>query len=64
MTRPVIWRVRVLRTAEVFVDILAINAAQAELEAAKLPQVVQVFGKSAIRGDEATLPERPPGVEE
>ena len=40
------------------------TAEQAEALAAVVPHVISVFGKSAIRGDQANLPERPPGVEE
>ena len=64
MTRPTIWRVRVVRGREEWVDVLAVNAAQSEIEAGKLPGVISVFGRSAIRGDEAMVPERLPGVED
>lgn len=63
MPRQLIWRVRVKRAIEDWVDVQAPTAALAELEAAKVPGIISVFGKSAIRGDQAALPERPPGVE-
>lgn len=58
------WRVRVKLSTEVWVDVQAVTAAEAEAGAANLPGVLSVFGKSAIRGDEAALPERPAGVQE
>lgn len=64
MPRIPIWRVRVRRAIEVWVDVQAVTAAQAEIEAVYVPGVISVFGKSAIRGDEAALPEHPPGVME
>lgn len=64
MPRLTIWRVRVRRAIEVWVDVQAVTAGQAEAEAIKLPGVISVFGKSAIRSDEAALPERPAGVRE
>lgn len=62
MPRLIIWRVRVRRAVEVWVDVQAVTAAEAEASATNLPGVISVFGKSAIRGDEAALPERPAGV--
>lgn len=64
MKRPTMWRVRVQRAMEVFVDVQATSAEQAEAEAAKVPGVVSVFGKSAIRVDQANRPEPPAGVED
>lgn len=64
MPRLTIWRVRVKRSVEVWVDVQAHTAAEAEVSAADLPGVISVFGKSAIRGDEAAMPERPVGVRE
>lgn len=58
------WRVRIKRAIEAWVDVQAVTAIEAEAEAVKLPGVISVFGKSAIRGDEAALPERPAGVRE
>ena len=60
--RQATWRVRVKRAAEVWVDVEAPSAIEAETEAAKVPGVVHVFGRSAVRGDEAAMPERPAGV--
>jgi hypothetical protein len=62
MSRQIIWRVRVKKAIEAWVDVEAPTPAQAELEAAKVIGVISVFGKSAIRGDEAAMPERPAGV--
>ena len=45
------WRVRVRRAVEQWVDVKADDALQAEQLAASLPQVVSVFGRSAIPGD-------------
>lgn len=64
MPRQLIWRVRVKRAIEDSVDVQAATAAQAEADAINLPGVISVFGKSAIRGDQAALPERPLGVRE
>ena len=64
MSRLTMWRVRVRRSMEVWVDVQAPTAIDAEVEAVKLPGVISVFGKSAIRGDEAARPEPPPGVRE
>ncbi len=60
--RPIIYRVRVKRAVEGWVDVSAHTPAQAELEAAKAPSVISVFPQSAIRGDEAARPESPEGV--
>ena len=43
---------------------LAHDGEQAEAEAMKVPGVMQVFARSAMRGDEAAIPERPEGVRE
>lgn len=56
------WRVRVKRSIETFVDVDAVTAVAAEIEAAKVPGVIQVFSRSAIRSDERGLPARPAGV--
>lgn len=53
MPRPSTWRVRVQRNAETYVDVMAYSAISAEAEAAKVPGVVSVFAKSAMRVDEA-----------
>ncbi len=64
MSRLTMWRVRVKRAIEVWVDVQAHSAGEAEAGAANLPGVISVFTKSAIRGDEAARPEPPPGVRE
>jgi len=64
MPRGIIWRVRVRRSIEDWVDVLAETPEQAEADAAKLAGVVSVFGKSAIRGDKVVIPGRPAGVED
>jgi hypothetical protein len=64
MGRLTIWRVRVRRSVEAWVDVEADTGALAEIEAQKVPGVLSVFGKSAIRGDDAAMPERPAGVRE
>jgi hypothetical protein len=58
------WRVRVMRSVETWTDVTAQSAAEAEAEAAKVPGVLQVFARSAIRADLATAPEPPAGVRE
>ena len=60
--RTTSWRVRVKRAQESWVEVQSHTAAGAEAEAAKVPGVLQVFGRSAVRADEATSPERPAGV--
>lgn len=60
----VTWRVRVKRAQESWVEVNAETAGQAEAEAIKVPGVISVFSKSAIRGDEAAAPERAAGVSE
>ena len=62
MARSIVWRVRVKRSSESWVEVQASSAAEAEIEAAKVPSVISVFGKSAIRGDESAAPDRPAGV--
>ena len=64
MARSIIWRVRVNRATESWVEVQALSAAAAEIEAAKVPGVINVFGRSAIRSDESTAPEPPVGVME
>ena len=49
MPRPSNWRVRVMRKIEAFVDVQAYSAEGAESEAAKVPGVVHVFPKSAVK---------------
>lgn len=51
MKKKLVWRVRVMRANEEWVDIEADDALQAETNAAILPRVISVFARSAIRGD-------------
>ena len=60
--RTVSWRVRVKRAQESWVEVQSHTAADAEDEAMKVPGVMQVFARSAMRADEAAAPERPAGV--
>ena len=62
MARPVPWRVRVKRSVEAWVEVQASSGPEAEVEAAKIPGVVSVFGRSAIYGDESIGPNRLEGV--
>ena len=48
MTRPSPWRVRVMRKMEVWCDVSATSAADAEEQAITVPGVIHVFEKSAI----------------
>jgi hypothetical protein len=59
------WRVRVVRKAEDWVDVVADTPLQAENLAAVLPQVISVFTGSALRGDRPVGQNTPPvGVED
>ena len=60
--RAITWRVRVKRAQEAWVEVQSHTAAGAEEEAMKVPGVMQVFSRSAVRSDEAAAPERPAGV--
>ena len=64
MARSIPWRVRVNRATEAWVEVQALTVVEAEAEAAKVPGVISVFGRSAIRSDESAVPERPAGVRE
>lgn len=64
MSRPIMWRVRVTRLSEEWVDVSAHDLHEAERMASNLPRVYSVFVGSAIRGDEASRPEPPEGVQE
>lgn len=45
------WRVRVMKKVEEWIDVQAASATEAESEAYKVPNVLSVFGRSAIPGD-------------
>ena len=60
--RKIVWRVRVRRAVEAWVEAEAFTAAEAEIEAVKVPGVISVFVGSALRADESAVPERPAGV--
>ena len=64
MARPENWRVRVKSCIETWVEVAAHSAAAAEAEAANVPGVISVFGKSAIRANLASEPAPLPGVSE
>lgn len=51
MAKQRIWRVRVVRRVEDWVDVNADTPLQAETLAANLPLVLSVFTGSAMRGD-------------
>lgn len=51
MIKKKTWQVRVYRKVEGWVNVQADTAHEAELKAMGLPNVLSVFGKSAIRGD-------------
>lgn len=46
-----VWRVRVKRAVEDWVELSAESGEQAECEAAKLPGILSVFSRSAILGN-------------
>ena len=48
---PLPYRVRVYRKVEEWVEVIAESPEHAEQLAGNLPNVLSVFGKSAIRGD-------------
>jgi hypothetical protein len=61
------WMVRVYRKVEMWVEIKAETALQAEAEAGKLPLVLNVFSGSAMRGDkpvEGPAPIHPEDIED
>lgn len=51
MRRQKLWRVRVNRAVEEWVDVSADTPLQAEQLAANLPKVISVFAGSALKGD-------------
>ncbi len=59
-----IWRVRVKRAEEVWIDVEAATAELAEIEAIKVPFVIAVFGKSAIPGEQRLFQENPRAIED
>lgn len=59
-----IWRVRVKRAHEEWIDIEAATAELAEIEAVKVPFVIAVFSKSAIPGEKKLFPESPRAIED
>jgi hypothetical protein len=58
------WRVRVRLVVEGWVDIEASTASIAEVEAAKLPNVISVFRASATLANKVAGAEAPAGVQE
>lgn len=62
MYKKNIWRVRVRRAVEDWVDVQADTGAEAEVLAAQLPQVLSVFGKSAMPGNITKEYAKPHGV--
>ena len=64
MFRQKTWRVRVRRAIEDWVDVQADNALQAEQSAANMPQVLSVFGGSAMPGNKPVDRPIPAGVED
>lgn len=64
MERKKPWRVRVRRAEEVWVDVEATSAEEAEAQAAVMPRVLSVFGKSATPADKVYSPGAPEGVQE
>ncbi len=58
------WKVRVMRKIEVWVDVEAENAEQAEQDAANLPHVLQVFERSAVMSTPKGMPVERIGVED
>jgi hypothetical protein len=59
-----IWRVRVKRAEEVWIDVEAHTAELAEIEATKVPFVISVFHKSAMPGEKKLFRENPRAIEE
>jgi hypothetical protein len=51
MSKKQIWRVRVKKWSEQWIDVQADTPEEAEQSAASIPFVLSVFGQSAIRGD-------------
>jgi hypothetical protein len=64
MSKPRLWRVRVKRAIEDWVQIEADTPLQAELDAANMIGVISVFGGSAMRGDRPIDQVPPAGIED
>jgi len=62
MNKQKLWRVRVMRRAEDWVEIRAESAVQAEQQAATLPFIISVFARSAIPGDKPLAATDPLGA--
>lgn len=62
--RPKPWRVRVMRRIEVFVDVEAIDAEDAERKAIAVPGVVHVFPRSAVFVETKLIPDSQAVVED
>ena len=64
MPRKTPWRVRVKLAVESWVEVQATTPLEAETEAYKLPNVISVFGRSAILGNKIAASPEPAGVQE
>jgi hypothetical protein len=62
--RTPIWRVRVKRAVEDWIDVEASTPEQAEIEATKVPFVISVFHRSAMPGEKKLFRENPRAIEE
>lgn len=60
LRRRKLWRVRVRRSIECWVEVSAFTKGEAEKEAAVTPGVLSVFARSAIPADVGDDPEREP----
>lgn len=59
-----VWRVRVKRAMEDWIDVEANSAELAEIEATKVPFVISVFHRSAMPGERKLFRENPRAIEE
>ena len=64
MAKPKPWRVRVRMAQEGWVEVIAESALEAELLAANHINVIHVFAKSAIPGDQPANRPIPQGIED
>lgn len=64
MARRLPFKVRVHKLVELWVDVEASTPAEAEAEAVKVPGVVSVFAKSAMRADRPADEPGPISVED